>query len=212
MVLPFFYDKMFPPKIIDYSEKKKEIARFIKELELREEKKKSWIHKGKRKKRFKKKFPKQHIIKNDNREPLKKPNKKRVVRKLVMKDLNAASLNDLDSLGYLPSHLKRRIIKFRNKLGGYYSVEQLKDVYGMKDYYLGKIKSCFYVDNNKIKRLNLNFVEVNDLQSNPYINKNIAKKIIANRTQNGAYASVSDIKKCVPDSLYSKIKFYLFVK
>ncbi len=183
-----------------------EIDKFVSNLKIRKSYTKKKYYDGKK---YKQKFKKRpNVVKKRFLDD----ETKYLDYTLNTKDLNTATSLDLDSVLYIPISIKQRILKYRNILGGFYSFDQLLSVYGMQIYHIEKFKLAFYIDTNNIKRSNLNFIDKYQLMKNPIINKNIAESIIYERTNNGAFIKVSDLKKCVNDTIYNKIKYYFVVR
>ena len=73
------------------------------------------------------------------------------------------------------------IIKYRDSLGGYYSINQLKEIIGMKDELFNILKKNLITDPAKINKLAINIALYNELNKHPYISDDQAIKIIRNR-------------------------------
>jgi competence ComEA-like helix-hairpin-helix protein len=114
---------------------------------------------------------------------------------LAIIDLNSADTSMLIALPGIGSKLANRIINFRNKLGGFYSIDQVKEVYGLQDSTFQKIRVYLQCDSSQIQRININTVNVDILKNHPYIKWNIANAIINYRQQHGNYASPADLLK-----------------
>ncbi len=83
--------------------------------------------------------------------------------------------------------LAYRIIKYRHSIGGFYSIQQLKEVYGMNDSLFNQLSGSIKVT-SQIKRLELNNMDFNELKNHPYIGFQAAKLIAAyNKNHPGAY-------------------------
>ena len=61
----------------------------------------------------------------------------------------------------------KRIIKYRDLLGGFYSVEQLGEVYGIDEDRYEAMKSWFSVDPSVISHLFVNQLSAKKLASHP---------------------------------------------
>jgi competence protein ComEA len=118
----------------------------------------------------------------------KKPN-------ISIVELNSADTADLIKLRGIGSKLARRIINFRDKLGGFISVEQVGETYGLPDSVFQSLKPCLVLGNHEIRKININTADVNTLKVHPYISWAIANALIAYRLQHGPFADVSDINK-----------------
>ena len=129
-------------------------------------------------------------------------------------DVNTADSATLDSLPGIGPRLAKRIIAFRDKLGGFTSVEQVKETYALPDSTFNKIKPKFFIGNHELKKMNINTSSVDQLKTHPYIRYAIANAIVQYRSQHGSYKSIADIKNImiITDDIYDKIIPYLTVK
>ena len=101
-------------------------------------------------------------------------------------ELNRTDSVELKKLEGIGDKLSKRIIKYRDLLGGFHSIEQLKEVYGLSEPTFRQIKELIFVDPEKIKKVNLNFADWNELAKHPYIQKDQAMKIVKFRTKYGS--------------------------
>jgi len=126
-------------------------------------------------------------------------------------EINRADTSELMKLKGIGSSYSKRIISYRNMLGGYATTTQLKEVYGFTGELYDKIKPYIKVDTSLIKKININNCTVSELKSHPYIKYNVANSIVAYRNKHGKYQSVEGIKSSdlVDDRLYYKIAPYL---
>lgn len=107
-------------------------------------------------------------------------------------ELNDADTTDLKKIPKIGSSFARRIIKYRELLGGYVSVYQLKEVWGMDDYLFEDIRP--YIDiENKVSQLNINYSTYKELIKHPYINKDQAKVILDIRERKGNIVSIEHL-------------------
>lgn len=100
-------------------------------------------------------------------------------------ELNTADTTILKKVPGIGSIFARRIVKYRELLGGFYSVSQLHEVYGIDEERYNTMKSWFSADLSLICRLIVNKVSTNDLQKHPYINYRQARIIGQLRKQKG---------------------------
>lgn len=126
-------------------------------------------------------------------------------------EINFADTSAFIALPGIGSKLALRIVNFREKLGGFYSVDQVGEVYGLADSTFAKIKPLLKCENASVKRINVNTASKDELKSHPYIKWNLASAIVEYRTQHGNFSSVEDLKKiaAVTEDLFAKIKAYL---
>ena len=126
-------------------------------------------------------------------------------------DVNIADSTAFISLPGIGSKLATRIITFREKLGGFYSIEQIGETYGLPDSTFQKIKQYLKLDNPAVKKININTATVDEMKAHPYIKYSLANPIVSYRTEHGPFSKVEDIKKvmAVTDEIYKKIAPYL---
>lgn len=129
-------------------------------------------------------------------------------------DVNAADTTAFKSLKGIGSYYAGKIVKFRNSLGGFVSVEQLKEVYGLEEAVVEQNLQRLILENKTLKKINVNTCEANELKAHPYISWNIANSIVQIRERHGAYTSLEEIKKSdlVNDEIYRKIAPYLKIE
>jgi len=129
-------------------------------------------------------------------------------------DVNTADTTAFISLPGIGSKLAARIITFREKLGGFYSVEQIGETYGLPDSTFQKINQYLKLDNSAVKKININTATVDEMKAHPYIKYSLANPIITYRNEHGSFSKVEDIKKVmvVTDEIYKKIAPYLAVQ
>src|SRR5690606_11783356 len=119
----------------------------------------------------------------------------------------------LISLPGIGSKLSQRIITFRDKLGGFYKIEQVAETFGLPDSTFQKIKLRLVLNETSINQLNINTATIDEIKIHPYFKYAVANAIVQYRTQHGNYNSVEDIKKImtIDTELFNKIVPYLKV-
>jgi competence ComEA-like helix-hairpin-helix protein len=129
-------------------------------------------------------------------------------------DINSADTTAFIALPGIGSKLAARIVNFRDKLGGFYSVAQVGETFGLPDSSFQKIKQYLKFENASIKKININTATIDELKAHPYIKWSLANPIIAYRKEHGPFAKVEDIKKvmAVTDEIYIKISPYLTIQ
>jgi DNA uptake protein ComE-like DNA-binding protein len=138
----------------------------------------------------------------------------KVAKPRIMVELNTAdSLALLTLYGIGPSFAKR-IIKYRNLLGGFYSKDQLLEIYGFDQERLDKIYAYCDVDPVGIKKININTIKTDDLKKHPYLDYYTAKAIVDQRIILRKYTSLQQIKELplIHEDLFNKIKNYLILE
>jgi DNA uptake protein ComE-like DNA-binding protein len=117
----------------------------------------------------------------------------------------------LPGIGY---RLANRIVHFRNKLGGFYSVDQVKETFGLSDSVFQMIRPFLHWSGTGLQKINLNTAGQEVLQEHPYIRWKLAKQIIAYREQHGGFKSVSELQQLalVDEEIFKKLEPYLEVR
>ena len=92
-------------------------------------------------------------------------------------ELNSADTTALKMVPGIGSVFAKRIIKYRDLLGGFYSVEQLGEVYGIDEDRYEAMKSWFSVDPSVISHLFVNQLSAKKLASHPYVSYKQARII-----------------------------------
>ncbi len=125
--------------------------------------------------------------------------------------INSADTTSFKNLPGIGSKLAQRILNFRNKLGGFYSVDQVGETYLLPDSTFVKIKPFLILDDFPLNKININLATLDDLKGHPYIRFHVANAIVQYRNQHGNFNSVEEIKKImiVTDSIYLKVASYL---
>ncbi len=128
-------------------------------------------------------------------------------------DINSADTTALIALPGIGSKLAARIIAFRDKLGGFYSVTQVGETFGLPDSTFQKIKQYLKLETTSVRKININTATVDELKVHPYIRYSLANPIVAYRNEHGPFAKVEDIKKvmAVTDEIYNKIAPYISI-
>ena len=129
-------------------------------------------------------------------------------------ELNRADSADLQKIAGIGQKTASQIIKYREKLGGYISVNQLKEVYVVDSVRFLQISPYLHIDEKYIRKININKVSIKELSKHPYIDDYLAKSIVNYRQKNGDYSNIAEIKKAVfvYEELYLKIAPYLSVE
>jgi len=109
-------------------------------------------------------------------------------------DLNRADTLDLQRLRGIGPSFARRITGYRARLGGFVSVDQILEVYGMDSVRFLGIKSNLKVDTLIINTLNLNSISFKDLIAHPYMPFELAKEIILYRKKHKLIETLDQLK------------------
>jgi DNA uptake protein ComE-like DNA-binding protein len=129
----------------------------------------------------------------------------------VLVELNSADTTVLMTLNGIGSAYARRIIKYREILGGFYNNSQLLEIYNFPQETYQKVKDYFYVDTLSVHKIRINFAEYKDFIRHPYFNKQQVDAILKYRQKNGPFYEIEQLRKekLLDEPTFLKIRPYL---
>jgi len=154
------------------------------------------------------------IKKYDNEDHVAKAYVSNKLKPGVTIELNAADSAQLTEVRGIGGSFAIRIIRYRNRIGGFYNKEQLKEVYELDSAKYAEIEGQLTVDPSQVIKVNINTISFASLRQSPYLSYKQASAIIEYRTQHGNYSSIEDVGNVaiiMPETLH-KIEPYLKFK
>lgn len=142
----------------------------------------------------------------------KENNPKPIIEKApVIIDIANADSLELIKIKGVGKVIAKRIIKYRDKLGGFYSKNQLKEVYGISEDYIATILKQTTLSSTEVNQLSLNNDSFKNFVHHPYLQYEDVKKIFEHKQTTGGFNQVKDLKRfgVLPDSIYQKVSPYL---
>ena len=191
-----FLPRIWPEKSMDTSRFEKEIAAFTAQMVLLDRQEAD---------QWKKKNGSRTYVPYDTSG---KENRKTVT---FMIGLNSADTLDLQRLSGIGPAYARRIVRYRERLGGFADKKQLLEIFGMDTSKYNRIAEHLYVEKDSIHKININKITFKELQKHPYFPFELAKGLILYRDKVKRFNSPDDLKKLqwMTDSLYRKILDYV---
>lgn len=121
----------------------------------------------------------------------------KVPETIVAFDINQVDSLQLQQVRGIGPVLSGRIVKFRERLGGFTSLDQLYEVWGLDSAVVSRLQERAYVEEGFEPQniLLINSASQNDLAAHPYINPSQARLIYNYRQQHGPFRSVEDLRK-----------------
>lgn len=121
-------------------------------------------------------------------------------------DLNSTVAEELMLIKGIGLTLSERIIKYRDRLGGFHSYDQLNEVYGLKPEVIEEIRNHTTLSGD-IRPLDINSDSLKVLIRHPYVNYDLARIMINYRKVHGNFEDPKDLLniKILSDSLYQKL-------
>lgn len=122
-------------------------------------------------------------------------------------EINGADTTLLMKIPGIGSYYASRIVRYRERLGGFASARQLEEIDGLPESAIAYIK----IDYQQIRKMNLNKLTLNQLKKHPYLNFYQAKEICDYRRLKGPLHSIEDLKllKDFPPDEIDRLKPYI---
>jgi DNA uptake protein ComE-like DNA-binding protein len=110
--------------------------------------------------------------------------------------------------------LSSRIIKYRNLIGGYISVSQLKEVYGLPEETYSKISSMLFADTMIIRKIRINEADYKEIIRHPYFKREEVSGIVKYRDLKGNINSLGEMieNRLISPETGKRIRSYLDFK
>jgi len=136
-----------------------------------------------------------------------------VLDKPLIVELNKADTIALRQIKGLGPSFARRIVTYRDKLGGFFDKSQLLEVFGMDTTRYVQVAGNLEVDRNQIRKMNLNTTPFKEMVSHPYLEFYIVKAIFEYKEAKGKFDSVPELKQInlIYQQLYQKLENYFVV-
>ena len=110
-------------------------------------------------------------------------------------DINAATVEDWQQIRGIGPGWAKRIVNFREKLGGFTAPQQVAETYGLPDSVFQKMLPQMQSTTPVFRRINLNAATLDEVKYHPYLSSFQATILFNYRTQHGSYADFASVKK-----------------
>lgn len=108
-------------------------------------------------------------------------------------DINTADSAALRTVSGIGNVLVVRIMEYRQRLGGYVSIEQLREIPGMTPENFERIRPQIFADNAVIRKISVNFAPAEVLGKHPYITASMLRKLLKNRQLKGGWSTTQEL-------------------
>lgn len=144
-------------------------------------------------------------------QPQSRPADRQYKPKYLQIELNSADSTDLVQLYNVGPTFARRILRYRNLLGGYTDKDQLWEIYGMDSVRFNDIAPHVTVNADKVAKLDINTATLDQLKRHPYLDFHQARAIVQLRETAGPYHSIQDLAQVpmVDPNTISKLTPYI---
>jgi DNA uptake protein ComE-like DNA-binding protein len=132
-------------------------------------------------------------------------------RKQSLINLNSCDSAALVVLPGIGPVLSSRIIKYRNLIGGYVSVNQLREVYGLPEETFSMISSRVFADSLSVRKIRINEADYKELIRHPYFQKSEVTAIMKYRELKGRLSGIGEMieNNLISPETSKKIRPYL---
>lgn len=132
-------------------------------------------------------------------------------QKLIVIDINSVQLDNLLEVDEISSFDAKMILKYRDALGGFASMNQLAEVYKSTPEKITIWEKYLVINPNAVQKMNINTLTARELAFHPYIDWSLANSIVKIREQHGLYKTLNELKKSelMTSELYDKLAPYL---
>ena len=136
---------------------------------------------------------------------------KKQAKQITLINLNTADTTEFMKIYGIGAFYAKQIIRYREKLGGFFKKEQLFEVWKMTTDAYDKIKDHVFISEKDVKRININSVTIEELKVHPYLKWNQANSIVKMRMQRNGFKNIEEIKESVliDSETYEKLFPYL---
>lgn len=134
--------------------------------------------------------------------------------KVELVNLNEATIEQLEELKGIGFYLASKVVSYRNKLGGFVNLEQLKEIKQLDSSLINVLTKQIFLKEHVNLKLNINKISSDSLRKHPYISWNLANSIVKLRQKKGEFTSLEQLKESylMSEDVYIKIVPYLKLK
>ena len=132
-------------------------------------------------------------------------------KEFIKVDINTADIENLKSIPGIGDFYAKKIIEYREELGGYCDTKQLLEIWKFDSEKYDEVSENIILNKKDLRLIDINFCSIDELKSHPYISYKVANSIVKMRLASGNYNQIEDIleSKLIDRELFSKIKNYL---
>jgi DNA uptake protein ComE-like DNA-binding protein len=123
----------------------------------------------------------------EERDTMRYPVKLQPQERIVLNTADTAQLRKVPGIGH---YFARKIVEYRERLGGYVCVQQLLEIEDFPD---TAVNYFIIPDDTQLRKLNLNRLSLNELKRHPYISFYQARAIVDYRRLHGPLESLQQL-------------------
>ena len=130
---------------------------------------------------------------------------------IVKVNLNNCDTSEMMKIPLFGAKRAAKLVEYREKLGGFHSLEQVKEVYILQSITLEHLEKYFTVNKQSIRKIAINNATYEELIAHPYFDAYLTKSILYYRQKNGYIRNIEEFRQAtnVYQELLEKIEPYL---
>jgi len=134
--------------------------------------------------------------------------------KIIKKDLNTATAEDLLPIRGIGEKLSERIVRYRERLHGFSSRKQLNEVYGLSEEVITEVWKYFdLLTPAQISKVDINLASKKELSKVPYLNYKEVESLLIFRSEKGIIHSLNELQSIgYPDEKIEQLSWYLKIE
>lgn len=151
-----------------------------------------------------------HVQVKQYAESIKNDSRNKYVPTVI--DINSGDTAALITLKGIGPTFAKRIIRYRESLGGFISTQQIKEVYGLSPETFEEILPYLTISPvHTVSKIYINDLDANTLSKHPYVSFKQGTAIVNYRNQHGRFQNLEDLKKVIllDDDFLRKLAPYL---
>lgn len=116
-------------------------------------------------------------------------------------EINSADYATLCSVKGIGKKSAEEILRYRELLGGYYSLDQITELDVVTEQNFQRILQQIYCDSAKIKKISINFASPKVLEVHPYLSNRMLRRIINKRELKGGWSTIQEM---IDDDIFTE--------
>ncbi len=112
---------------------------------------------------------------------------------VTLVEINSADSVQLLLVNGIGPYFAGKIIRYRNRLGGFINLDQLLEIRGMDPEKLQNLRNQVIIDTLFLVKINLNTATINDFKSHPYISPRLAESLVKYKEFAGSIRNIDEL-------------------
>ena len=136
---------------------------------------------------------------------------KQKMYEIVKLDVNSCDTNDLVVVPQFGSKRALKLVEYRDRLGGFYSLSQLQEIYILQNIDTNRLKEFLYCKSEKIRKININTASYKEMVAHPYLDSYLTKMILKHRETKGIIKDLDELQEITHayPELINRLSYYV---